>query len=91
MRGIALFFASAGTLFNSGLAENIFLIAPDGNTEGTPVAVVWIGGEGYDATQYIPIAQQFQQQAAQDGLKAWIAIPDFTFDTPNPGQIDGHV
>ena len=64
-------------------AESILLLNPDSSTEGTPVAVVWIVGEGYDATQYIPIAQQFQKQAASDGLKAWIGIPDFTFDTPN--------
>lgn len=37
------------------------------------------------------IAQEFQQQAAKDGLKAWIGIPNFSFDTPNPGEIGAHI
>lgn len=24
-------------------------------------------------------------------MKAWIAVPSFMFDIPNPGTIDGHV
>lgn len=37
------------------------------------------------------IAQSFQLEAAAQGYKAWIGIPDFWFDTPNPLQLDGHI
>jgi len=91
MRHSILFFTSTIALFNSGLAENVFLIAPDSSATGSPIAVVWIVGEGYEANQYTTVAREFQEQAAKDGLKAWIGIPDFTFSTPNPGQIESHI
>ena len=86
-----MYFASAAALFQSGLAENVFLLAPDESIDGTPIAVVWIAGEHYNASQYTSIAQAFQDEAAKEGYKAWIGIPNFTFTTPNPGQIDSHV
>ena len=55
------------------------------------MAVVWIQGANYHAGQYTQIAQQFQLEAASAGYKAWIGIPDFTFKTPNPKQINGHI
>ena len=91
MRHTVLYFTSAAALFASGLAENVFLIAPDTSATGTPVAVVWIVGESYNASQYISMAQEFQAQAAKDGLAAWIGIPDFTFSTPNPLEVKTHI
>jgi len=91
MRNTCLYFATAATLFQSGLAENIFLIAPDEQSTGTPIAVVWIVGEHYNASQYSSIATAFQEEAAKEGFKAWVAVPNFTFTAPNPAQIDSHV
>lgn len=91
MRNTVLYFTSAAALFASGLAENVFLIAPDSKATGTPIAVVWILGESYNASQYVSIAQEFQVQAAKDGLAAWVGIPDFTFSTPNPYEVKTHI
>jgi hypothetical protein len=60
MRHSVLFFTSTIALFNSGLAENVFLIAPDSSATGQPIAVVWIVGEGYSASQYTSVAREFQ-------------------------------
>jgi hypothetical protein len=61
MRHSVLFFTSTIALFNSGLAENVFLIAPDSSATGSPIAVVWIVGEGYEASQYTTVAREFQE------------------------------
>jgi len=91
MKNKTLYFTSAAALLASGLAENVFLVAPDAKATGTPVAVVWILGESYTASQYISIAQEFQAQAAKDGLAAWVGIPEFTFSTPNPHEVKTHI
>lgn len=59
MRNQVLFFTTALALFNSGLAENVYIIAPEESATGQPIAVVWIVGEGYTAGQYMSIAQEF--------------------------------
>jgi predicted metal-dependent phosphotriesterase family hydrolase len=33
---------------------------------------------------YQPIAQKFIDEAAKHGIKAWVTIPEFIFDTPEP-------
>jgi len=40
-------------------AEEVIMLNPDPATSGEPLAVVWIVGANYKATQYIEIAQQF--------------------------------
>lgn len=32
-----------------------------------------------------------QLEAAKQGYKAWVGIPDFMFSTPNPLEIGGHI
>lgn len=49
MRHSILFFTSTLALFNSGLAENVYIIAPEESATGSPIAVVWIVGESYTA------------------------------------------
>ena len=58
---------------------------------GSEIAIVWVGGAHYDASDYMGIAVAFQQAAAAEGLKAWVGIPDFTFDTPKPYLLDGSI
>ena len=75
----------------SVLAESVVLISPDPSYSGTHIAVVWIQGANYNAAQYTQIAQQFQLEAQAKGYKAWVGIPDFTFNKVNPAQIGGHI
>lgn len=50
MRHQVLFFTAALALFNRGLAENVFMIAPEESATGQNIAVVWIVGESYTAS-----------------------------------------
>ena len=40
-------------------AEEVVMLNPDPATSGEPLALVWIVGANYKATQYVEIAQQF--------------------------------
>lgn len=69
-------------------ASNFVMINPNQDSTGTPMGLIWVVGSGYEATQYATIAQEFVAQAEEAGIKAWVGIPHFFFDEPNP--IDLH-
>lgn len=40
---------------------------------------------------YVKLAQAFQDEAAQAGYNAWVSIPSFTGNLPEPLEIDGAI
>ena len=56
-----------------------------------PVALVFIHGMSCNPEYYTALATDFQNQAAASGLKAWVGIPEFVFDAPEPVLIDHYV
>jgi len=70
---------------------SVKIMTPPYSAVGPEIAIVWVGGAHYDASDYMSIAVAFQQAAAAEGLKAWVGIPSFTFDIPKPGLLDGSI
>ncbi|CDW91318.1 UNKNOWN [Stylonychia lemnae] len=62
--------------------------APKAGTTGQDIALVLFQGASSPAQGYAPVAQQIQQVAAQSGIRAFVSIPSFVFDTPEPLQTD---
>ena len=56
-----------------------------------PIALVFIHGMLAKPEVYQALVQQFQNQAADAGYKAWVGIPEFVFDAPEPVLIDHYV
>jgi len=52
------------------------------------IGVVWINGAECKPAAYVKLAEAFQAEAALAGYNAWVGIPSFTLDTPNPIQFD---
>jgi len=74
----------------SSLAKEVILEPPTG-AEGTPVAVIWIHGMECQPEAYQTIATEVQNVAKDGGYKAWVGVPEFLFDVPEPVLIDHYV
>jgi len=83
------FTALVATLFAIVSANTIVLVKPPTGSVGTPIGVVVIPGEGYAPQQYQTLAQTFQSQASNNGLMAWVAIPQLdSYKKATTGFID---
>lgn len=71
------------------LANAKEVVMPPVTDSGKEVAVVWLHGMQCKPEAYKTIAEEFQKSAAKEGLKAWVGVPEFLFDSPNPVEI-GH-
>jgi hypothetical protein len=60
--------------------------APKAGTTGTDVAIVFFQGASSPVQGYAPVAEQIQKVAAENGLRAFVSIPAFLLDTPEPLQ-----
>ena len=78
-------------LLGKAAAEIRILTPPDEHAQGESVAIVWIHGADCDAGAYTEFANTIQTQAARDGKKVWVGIPQFFFDIPEPLLIDKYV
>ena len=56
-----------------------------------PIALVWIHGMSCKPESYKALAEEFQAEAAAAGYKAWVGIPEFVFDAPEPILINHYV
>ena len=74
----------------NALAKALILDPPKGAT-GKPIAIVWIHGMQCKPEAYQKPALEFQKLAASKGYKAWIGLPEFLFDVPEPVLIDHYV
>ena len=59
----------------AAVQASVKIMAPPYSATGSEIAIVWVGGAHYDASDYMSIALAFQQAAAAQGLKAWVGIP----------------
>jgi alpha-beta hydrolase superfamily lysophospholipase len=75
----------------AAVQASVKIMTPPYSATGSEIAIVWVGGAHYDASDYMSIALAFQQAAAAQGLKAWVGIPQFTFDIPKPKLLDGSI
>ena len=64
--------------------SNVLLPPPAVENAKEEIAVVWINGAFCSTEAYKTLAQEFQKQAAAEGIKAWVDIPAFVFETPEP-------
>uniref|UniRef100_A0A7M5V257 Alpha/beta hydrolase n=1 Tax=Clytia hemisphaerica TaxID=252671 RepID=A0A7M5V257_9CNID len=65
-------------------ADPIYLEPPPTAAGGKPIAVIWIHGMRCSPEAYRTIAQEFQKAAATQGFKAWVGLPEFFLDVPEP-------
>jgi len=72
-------------------AAELILDPPKSAADGKPIAIIWIHGMQCQPEAYKTIAVELQNVAAQNGYKAWVGAPEFTFDVPNPVEIDSYV
>ena len=76
-------------IVQSVFAETLVLKPPAVQTSNKDIAVVWVGGALCAQEAYRKIATEFQNQASVAGYNAWVAVPHFLEDTPNPPQMGG--
>ena len=72
-------------------AAEVILPPPASAQDGKPIAVVWLHGMECKPEAYKTIATEFQDVAAKQGYKAWVGMPEFMFDVPQPVTIDSTV
>jgi hypothetical protein len=71
--------------------SNILLPPPAVANVKEEIAVVWINGALCSTEAYKTIATEFQKQAAASGIKAWVDIPNFVFETPEPLEMESAI
>jgi len=71
-------------------ASDIYL-TPDSVEGNQDIGLIWIQGASTKADNYKSIAETFQQTASKNGYNAYVGIPEFVFDTPEPLLIDHYV
>jgi alpha-beta hydrolase superfamily lysophospholipase len=76
-------------MLTSMVAADTIILDPTAGTN--PLAVVWLHGMSCKPEHYKALAQEFQKEAAASGYKAWVGIPEFIFDAPEPILIDHYV
>lgn len=85
-------FSFASALIGAACAATTEVIYPPAGVTGEEIALVWVVGAGYKPNDYTNIATAFQNEAAKQGYKAWVGIPDFYFTkTPSPVTINKHI
>ena len=67
--------------------SNILLQPPAVASPKAEIGVVWINGALCSTESYKKIAVAFQNEAAANGIKAWVDIPSFVFETPEPMEM----
>jgi hypothetical protein len=77
------------TLMLSSVASKTVILDPTAGDQ--PIALIFIQGMSCNPEYYTALAQDFQKQAASSGYKAWVGIPEFVFDAPEPVLIDHYV
>ena len=65
-------------------ADPVYLTPSPATFPLKPIAIIWIPGMECKPEAYKTIAEEFQRVAAEKGYKAWIGIPEFTLDIPEP-------
>lgn len=65
------------------------ILTPEG--DGKEVGLVWVQGASCKSEAYVKLGKAFQQAAQAQGLKAYVGITDFIFDTPEPVLIDKYI
>lgn len=60
---------------------------PKEGTTGQDIALVFFQGASSPVAGYGPVAEQIQKTAAENGLRAFVGIPSFLFDAPEPLQV----
>ena len=53
---------------------------------GQDVALIFFQGASAPVSGYQPFAEKLQEVAADHGLRAFVSVPQFLFDTPEPMQ-----
>jgi len=67
------------------------IVMPPSITEGTEVAIVWIHGARCENDAYMTIANAVQTEAAKNGTKVWVGLPQFPGEIPEPKLMDKEV
>ena len=74
------------------VAGKTVILEPEAGAAGDKqVAMVMIHGMQCEPESYKALAENFQKEAAASGYKAWVGIPEFIFDAPEPVLIDHYV
>eukprot|EP00347_Sterkiella_histriomuscorum_P010783 403374937 len=63
-----------------------FTLAPKVGVTGQDVALIFFQGASAPVSGYQPFAEKLQEVAADHGLRAFVSVPQFLFDTPEPMQ-----
>ena len=71
--------------------SNILLKPPAVANPKEEIGVVWINGALCSTEAYRKIATAFQEEAAANGIKAWVDIPSFVFETPEPMEMSSAI
>jgi pimeloyl-ACP methyl ester carboxylesterase len=71
--------------------SNILLQPPTVANPKEEIGVVWINGALCSTEAYRKIAVAFQEEAAANGIKAWVDIPSFVFETPEPLEMSSAI
>lgn len=71
------------------VAAKPVILTPEG--DGQEIGVVWVQGASCKSESYVKLGKAFQAAAKAQGLKAYVGITDFVFDTPEPLLIDKYV
>ena len=77
-------------LLQVAIADHIIMDPPSDAT-GTPAAIIWIHGMQCKPEAYQKIASEVQKEAAFQGYKLWVGLPEFAFDAPEPILIGHYV
>jgi len=67
------------------------ILMPPAMTDGIDVAIVWIHGARCENDAYMTIANAVQTEAAKNGTKVWIGLPQFPGEIPEPKLMDNEV
>ena len=81
----------ASAMAAGGALAKSVILDPENTASGKPVAIVWIHGMKCEPEAYQKPAVEFQKAAEAQGYKAWVGIPEFAFDVPEPILIDHYV
>lgn len=78
-----------GLISTLARADTVIMDPP--SDSGEPIAIIMIHGMSCDPKTYEKLFTEVQTQAAQQGYKPYVAIPEFLFDAPEPVLIDHYV
>mmetsp|Transcript_16542 Transcript_16542/g.28122 ORF Transcript_16542/g.28122 Transcript_16542/m.28122 type:complete len:96 (-) Transcript_16542:1385-1672(-) len=73
------------------MADQVILDPPSTPASAKPIALIMVHGMQCKPEAYKTMAEEFQTIAASQGYKAWVGMPEFVFDVPEPVLIDHYV